>query len=100
MSDWLFFALAYTFFPKKRFYLWTHGWYGKEGGLDAKMKLWLYRHASGTFVYGDRAKRLLIEQGISEEKLFAIHNSLMENIYSIRQSYVNISLVLIILQIL
>ena len=76
MSDWLFFALAYTFFPKKRFYLWTHGWYGKEGGLDAKMKLWLYRHASGTFVYGDRAKRLLIEQGISEEKLFAIHNSL------------------------
>ena len=50
MSDWLFFALAYTFFPKKRFYLWTHGWYGKEGGLDAKMKLWRYRHAAGTVV--------------------------------------------------
>lgn len=40
------------------------------------MKLWLYRHAVGTFVYGDRAKRLLIEQGIPEDKLFAIHNSL------------------------
>ncbi len=76
ITDWLFFWLAFTFFPKKRIYIWTHGWYGKETGIDAKMKLWLYRHAVGTFVYGDRAKRLLIEQGIPEDKLFAIHNSL------------------------
>ena len=76
ISDWLFFVLAYTFFKKKHFYLWTHGWYGKEKGMDATMKLWLYRHATGIFVYGDRAKRLLIEQGIPEDKLFAIHNSL------------------------
>lgn len=76
ISDWIFFAIAYTFFRKKKFYLWTHGWYGKEKGIDAKMKLWLYRHATGTFVYGDRAKSLLIEQGIPEKKLFAIHNSL------------------------
>lgn len=76
ISDWIFFALAYTFFKRKHFYLWTHGWYGKESGLDAKMKLWLYRHATGIFVYGNRAKRLLIEQGIPKEKLFVIHNSL------------------------
>lgn len=76
ISDWIFFILAYTLFRKKHFYLWTHGWYGKESGIDAKMKLWLYRHATGTFVYGDRAKHLLIEQGIPEEKLFVIHNSL------------------------
>lgn len=76
ISDWVFFILAYTFFRKKHFYLWTHGWYGKESGYEAKMKLWLYRNASGTFVYGDRAKMLLIEQGIPQEKLFVIHNSL------------------------
>lgn len=76
ITDWLFFWLANTFFPKKRVYIWTHGWYGKESGIDAKMKLWLYSHVSGTFVYGDRAKNLLIENGIQENKLFAIHNSL------------------------
>lgn len=76
ISDWLFFWLAFKLFKKKKFYIWTHGWYGKETGLDAKMKLWLYRHVDGTFVYGDRAKKLLIEEGIPEDKLFAIHNSL------------------------
>ncbi len=76
ITDWLFLWLASKFFPKKRVYIWTHGWYGKEHGVDAKMKLWLFRHVTGTFVYGDRAKRLLIEQGIPEDKLFAIHNSL------------------------
>lgn len=76
ISDWIFFWLAFKFFKKKKFYIWTHGWYGKETGIDAKMKLWLYRHVDGTFVYGDRAKKLLIEESIPEEKLFAIHNSL------------------------
>lgn len=76
LTDWIFFWLAFKFFKKKKFYIWTHGWYGKETGKDARMKLWVYRHVTGTFVYGDRAKRLLIEQGIPEEKLFAIHNSL------------------------
>lgn len=76
ITDWVFFWLASTFFKRKRIYLWTHGWYGKETGIEAKMKLWLYRHVAGTFVYGDRAKKLLIEQGIPEKKLFAIHNSL------------------------
>lgn len=76
LTDWLFIWLANVFFPKKRVYIWTHGWYGKETGIDAKMKLWLFRHVSGTFVYGNRAKKLLIEQGIPESTLFAIHNSL------------------------
>lgn len=76
ITDWLFYLLAFILFKKKKIYLWTHGWYGKETSYEAKLKLWLYRHASGIFVYGDRAKRLLIEQSIPEEKLFVIHNSL------------------------
>ncbi len=76
ITDWIFFLLASNFFKKKRVYIWTHGWYGKESGFDAKMKLWLFRHVSGTFVYGDRAKKLLEGKGIPKEKLFAIHNSL------------------------
>lgn len=76
LTDWVFFWLANTFFPKKRVYIWTHGWYGKESGLKAQMKLWLFRHVSGTFVYGVRAKRLLVEKRVPENKLFVIYNSL------------------------
>lgn len=76
ITDWIFYWLAFKFFKKKKFYIWTHGWYGKETEREAKMKLWLYRNVSGTFVYGDRAKELLINEGIPAEKIFAIHNSL------------------------
>ena len=76
VTDYLFFALASTLFPKKRIYIWTHGWYGKETGLTAKLKLWQFKNVTGAFVYGDRSKRLLTEKGIAEEKLFVIHNSL------------------------
>lgn len=76
ITDWIFFWLAFTFFPKKKIYLWTHGWYGKESAREAKMKLWLYRNATGVFCYGDYACSLLEKEGIPKEKLFAIHNSL------------------------
>lgn len=76
VTDYLFFGLASLLFPKKRIYIWTHGWYGKETGIVAKLKLWQFKKVTGAFVYGDRSKKLLIEQGIPEEKLFAIHNSL------------------------
>lgn len=76
ITDWVFIWLAFKFFKKKKFYIWTHGWYGKETGRDAKMKLWLYRNVTGTFVYGDRAKELLIKEGVPAEKIFPIHNSL------------------------
>lgn len=76
ITDWIFFWLANTFFPKKKIYIWTHGWYGREKGIDAKLKLWLFHHVAGTFVYGNRAKQLLIDQGVPADKLFEIHNSL------------------------
>ena len=76
ITDYLFFGIASLLFPKKRIYIWTHGWYGKEKGIIAKLKLWQFKKVAGSFVYGDRAKRLLIEKGIPEETLFAIHNSL------------------------
>lgn len=76
ITDWVFLWLANTFFPKKKVYIWTHGWYGRETGVDAKMKLWLYRHVAGTFVYSNYARDLLIKEGIPGDKLFTIHNSL------------------------
>ena len=55
ISDWIFFLLYSVLFPQKKVYIWTHGWKGKESGLNAKLHLWLYKHVSGTFVYGDYA---------------------------------------------
>lgn len=76
LSDYLFLLLATCFFPQKRVYIWTHGWYGKESKIEAKLKLWMFHHTTGIFLYGNYAKRLLIEHGIPEKKLFVIHNSL------------------------
>lgn len=76
LSDWVFFWIAFIFFPNKKIYLWTHGWYGKESKFEAIMKLWLYRNAAGIFCYGDYACKLLEKEGINKNKLFSIHNSL------------------------
>ena len=76
ITDYLFFGLAYFLFPKKHIYIWTHGWYGKERGIIAKLKLWQFKVVTGVFVYGNRAKKLLMDQGIPSSKLFVIHNSL------------------------
>lgn len=79
ISCWLFIFLASVLFRQKKIYLWTHGWYGKETGIESKLKLWMYRQVSGVFVYGNRARNMLIEKGIDERKLFTIYNSLDYN---------------------
>lgn len=60
----------------KKVYLWSHGWYGKEKGINAIIKLQLFKNVTGIFTYGDYAKKLLVERGIPAEKIFPIHNSL------------------------
>lgn len=76
ITAYLFFFFAHYFVPKKKVQVWTHGWYGKETPMEARLKRWMFRHVDGIFVYGQYAKQLLVEHGIPEEKLFVIHNSL------------------------
>lgn len=77
LTDYIFLGLARYLFPKKMVYIWTHGWYGKESMIESKLKLWMFHQVSGgIFLYGNYAKKLLIEKGIPENKLFVIHNSL------------------------
>ena len=56
--------------------LWTHGWYGKESNLEKKLKRIFYHFADKIFLYGNRARNLMIKEGYDEHKLFTIHNSL------------------------
>lgn len=74
LTDYLFIGLSYLL--KKKVYVWTHGWYGKESKMEAALKKWQFRHVDGVFVYSNYARELMIKEGISADKIFTIHNSL------------------------
>lgn len=74
LTDYLFFGLSRLF--KKKVYVWSHGWYGKESRLEAVLKKWQFNHVDGIFVYSNYGRGLMIEQGIPADKIFTIHNSL------------------------
>jgi len=76
VSSWLFLVVRKLFFRKKRLYIWSHGMLGKEKGIV----LWLYKLLfslfDGAFIYNERSREIMIKQGIPENKLFTIYNSL------------------------
>lgn len=77
LSVW-YIALWHKFFGRKRqrLYYWTHGWYGKEGKATKVIKKLFFKLADGVFLYGNHAKKLMIEEGFDASKLYVIHNSL------------------------
>ena len=75
ISTWLFLLLS-RFYRKKKVYLWSHGWYGKESKIECIIKKMFFKLADGTFLYGNYARELMIKDGFNKDKLFVIHNSL------------------------
>lgn len=61
---------------RKKIYLWSHGWYGREGYIKKWMKRIYFGLADATFLYGNYAKTVAISQGFPPHKLDVIHNSL------------------------
>lgn len=74
LTDYFFIGLSRLL--RKRVYVWTHGWYGKETKLEALLKRWQFKHVEGIFVYSNYGRKLMIDQGIHANKIFTIHNSL------------------------
>lgn len=73
---WLF-LLSAKFYSKKKIFLWTHGWYGKENCLERFLKKIFFKLPNGgILLYGNYAKELMIKEGFDAKKLFVIHNSL------------------------
>ncbi len=73
----LFCLLKRLFFPKKRIYFWTHGFYGKESKLE--LLLWkrpLFKLPDGIFPYSEYSKNIMVKDGFNPNKLYPIHNSL------------------------
>lgn len=74
LTDYLFILMARIL--RKKVYIWTHGWYGKETKLEAFLKRCQLSLVEGIFVYSHYGRNLIIQQGILSEKIFVIHNSL------------------------
>ena len=74
LSTWLFLLSAKV--RHKKVFVWTHGWYGKESGLESFIKRVFYKLPTGVLLYGNYAKSLMIKEGIDAKKLFVVHNSL------------------------
>lgn len=77
LSTWWFCLRAKLSGRSKRIYFWTHGWYGKETGLERWLKRRFFKMAGGgIFLYGNYARELMIKEGFDGSKLYVIHNSL------------------------
>lgn len=57
-------------------YLWTHGLYGNERGLKRWKNLAYFRLAGRLLLYGERARRLLLDEGFPAGRMNVIYNSL------------------------
>ena len=77
LATWFFCIMASLVGKRNKVYFWTHGWYGKETGLEKLLKkLYFSLAGGGIFLYGNYARELMIKEGFRPEKLYTIHNSL------------------------
>lgn len=76
LSTWWVMLQKNLFYRQKKVYLWTHGWYGREGFIKKWIKRIFFGLADHVFTYGDYAKSVAISQGFKADKITPIHNSL------------------------
>ncbi|MEZ4841520.1 MAG: glycosyltransferase [Flavobacteriaceae bacterium] len=60
----------------RRTYIWNHGLYGHETSIQKRFKKLQFNLCSGYFLYGNFAKKLMIDEGYTPDKLHVIYNSL------------------------
>lgn len=56
--------------------LWTHGLYGNEKGIKKFKNLLYLKLASKIFIYSDRGRNILIDNGVNSNRITTIYNSL------------------------
>lgn len=75
LSTWVL-MICMKFFPQKKLYIWTHGWLGKENTIKRIITKLFFGLADGIFVYNNRSRNLMVEGGISSQKIVTVYNSL------------------------
>tara|TARA_X000000368_G_C23005294_1_gene700887 strand:- start:328 stop:1428 length:1101 start_codon:yes stop_codon:yes gene_type:complete len=74
ISNWLIMIIAK--FYNKKIILWSHGFYGNENIIKVKIKKFFFNLAHSVMLYGNYARNIMIKEGIKENKLHVIYNSL------------------------
>lgn len=74
VSSWC--NLIVAKFRRQKVFVWSHGWYGREGFVKKWLKRAYSALSDGMFLYGEYAHRQMIENGFNPQKMHVIHNSL------------------------
>ena len=74
LSTWV--AILIAKLRGKKILLWSHGLYGNESYFKKKIRLLFYSFAQINIVYENRAKQILINQGLKPKTIEVIYNSL------------------------
>lgn len=76
LSNWAILFINRLPFSKNSCYLWTHGWYGREGRCKQLIKRAFFALSKGVLLYSNYAKEVAIQHHVNPNKLAVIHNSL------------------------
>lgn len=76
LSTWLMLLLKCLFCRRKKIYLWSHGWYGRESLLKRIMKKYFFSMSDQVFLYGQHAQEVARGYGYTKSNLCVVHNSL------------------------
>ena len=74
VSTWIVMILARML--NKKVYIWSHGWYERDGKVKSFFRNLFFGLSHKVLLYGDGAKKIMMNHGFSEEKLIGIYNSL------------------------
>ena len=95
LSNWL--ASIIARIRNKKVIFWGHGIYGNEKGLKKVLRLSFFRLSHYHFLYGNHAKKLLINEGFKNENLIVIYNSLdvktQNNLYLKKSQSINFNFI-------
>lgn len=79
ISLWAILILNKLLAKKKKVYLWTHGWYGRESKIKITIKRVFFDLSNGVFLYGEYARNIMKRNGCKMDNIWIIHNSLDYN---------------------
>ena len=72
LSTWI--SLLICKLRNKKTILWTHGFYGNESYMKRCLRIVFYSIGNKYLVYGQRGKKLMVNAGFNENKIFVIYN--------------------------
>lgn len=74
VHTWIILILARIL--KRKTYLWSHAWYGREGDIKKILKKLYFSLSTKILTYGDYARNLMIGEGYAGSNIIPIYNSL------------------------